>query len=103
MAEHTLSPDLKSLTPHLKRVWSTGDDHLYLRYLDSGNRKRPRRELEALWSSHNWEGKDSTIVLAEYLEVIGIRTSQFHTSNGLANQLERNRRRSASLRQPLGE
>ena len=32
-----------------------------------------RRELEALWASHNRAGIDSTTVFAEYLEVIGVR------------------------------
>lgn len=31
------------------------------------------RELEALWTSHNRAGEGSTTVLAEYLEVIGVR------------------------------
>ena len=43
-------------------------------YLDAGGQERLRQELEALWSSHNRAGQDCTIVLAEYLEVIGIRT-----------------------------
>ncbi len=41
--------------------------------LDADGRERLRQELEALWSSHNRAGHDCTIVLAEYLEVIGIR------------------------------
>ena len=41
--------------------------------LDAGGRERLRQELEALWSSHNRAGRDCTTVLAEYLEVIGIR------------------------------
>ncbi len=32
-----------------------------------------RQELEALWAAHNRGGADSTIVFAEYLEVMGIR------------------------------
>jgi ubiquinone/menaquinone biosynthesis C-methylase UbiE len=32
-----------------------------------------RQELETLWAAHNRGGVDSTIVFAEYLEVIGIR------------------------------
>ena len=42
--------------------------------LDAGGRERLRQELEALWSLHNRAGSDCTVVLAEYLEVIGIRT-----------------------------
>ena len=38
-----------------------------------GGREHLRQELEALWSSHNRAGRDCTTVLAEYLEVIGIR------------------------------
>jgi 2-polyprenyl-3-methyl-5-hydroxy-6-metoxy-1,4-benzoquinol methylase len=41
--------------------------------LDAGGREHLREELEALWSSHNRAGTDSTTVFAEYLEVIGIR------------------------------
>ncbi|HEY6084596.1 MAG TPA: methyltransferase domain-containing protein [Nitrospira sp.] len=41
--------------------------------LDVDGRESLRRELETLWSSHNGAGKDCTTVLAEYLEVIGIR------------------------------
>lgn len=41
--------------------------------LDVEGQDRLRRELEALWSSHNRGGRDSTTVFAEYLEVIGIR------------------------------
>lgn len=41
--------------------------------LDSAEQERLRRELEALWSSHNRGGKDCTTVTAEYLEVIGVR------------------------------
>lgn len=41
--------------------------------LDAEAGKQLRGELEALWSSHNKAGKDSTIVFAEYLEVIGVR------------------------------
>jgi SAM-dependent methyltransferase len=41
--------------------------------LDVGGCERLRRELEALWSSHNRGGTSCTTVLAEYLEVIGIR------------------------------
>ncbi|QPD04192.1 MAG: Ubiquinone biosynthesis methyltransferase UbiE [Candidatus Nitrospira kreftii] len=33
-----------------------------------------RQELETLWAAHNRSGTDSTIVFAEYLEVVGIRT-----------------------------
>jgi ubiquinone/menaquinone biosynthesis C-methylase UbiE len=33
-----------------------------------------RQELETLWVAHNRGGADSTIVFAEYLEVVGIRT-----------------------------
>jgi SAM-dependent methyltransferase len=41
--------------------------------LDSAGQEQLRRELEALWSSHNRAGRDCTTVLAEYLEVIGVR------------------------------
>ncbi|MGE0471911.1 MAG: class I SAM-dependent methyltransferase [Nitrospira sp.] len=33
-----------------------------------------RQELETLWAAHNRSGTDNTIVFAEYLEVVGIRT-----------------------------
>ncbi|MBZ5626690.1 MAG: SAM-dependent methyltransferase, partial [Acidobacteriia bacterium] len=41
--------------------------------LDVDGREHLRRELEALWSAHNRAGTHCTTVLAEYLEVIGIR------------------------------
>lgn len=41
--------------------------------LDTAGQNRLRGELEALWAAHNRAGKDSTVVYAEYLEVIGIR------------------------------
>jgi ubiquinone/menaquinone biosynthesis C-methylase UbiE len=41
--------------------------------LDGGGRERLRQELEALWAAQNRAGAGCTTVLAEYLEVIGIR------------------------------
>ncbi|HLZ35487.1 MAG TPA: class I SAM-dependent methyltransferase, partial [Nitrospira sp.] len=41
--------------------------------LDADGRESLRRDLEALWSSHNRAGTDCTTVFAEYLEVIGVR------------------------------
>jgi SAM-dependent methyltransferase len=41
--------------------------------LDAGGGKRLRQELEGLWSSHNRAGMECMTVLAEYLEVIGMR------------------------------
>ena len=41
--------------------------------LDADDSESLRRELDALWSTHNRAGKDCTTVFAEYLEVIGIR------------------------------
>ena len=41
--------------------------------LDADGGEQLRRELEALWSSHNRGGADCTTVFAEYLEVIGVR------------------------------
>jgi SAM-dependent methyltransferase len=41
--------------------------------LDVGGSESLRRELVALWSSHNRAGRDCTTVFAEYLEVFGIR------------------------------
>jgi len=41
--------------------------------LDGEGRESLLQELEALWSSHNRAGRECTTVLAEYLEVIGIR------------------------------
>lgn len=41
--------------------------------LDGEARETLRHELEALWTSHNRAGTECTTVLAEYLEVIGIR------------------------------
>jgi SAM-dependent methyltransferase len=42
--------------------------------LDPAGVESLRRELEALWTSHNRAGADSTTVFAEYLEVIGVRS-----------------------------
>ena len=41
--------------------------------LDADGQHRLRQELDTLWSAHNQSGPDSTIVFAEYLEVIGIK------------------------------
>jgi SAM-dependent methyltransferase len=41
--------------------------------LDVGAGERLRQELDALWSAHNRAGMGCTTVLAEYLEVTGIR------------------------------
>ena len=41
--------------------------------LDAAGRESLREELEALWIAHNRGWMDSTMVCAEYLEVIGIR------------------------------
>jgi ubiquinone/menaquinone biosynthesis C-methylase UbiE len=41
--------------------------------LDAEGQAQLRQELETLWAAHNRGGADSTIVFAEYLEVIGIR------------------------------
>ena len=41
--------------------------------LDGEGRETLRHELEALWTSHNRAETECTTVLAEYLEVIGIR------------------------------
>jgi SAM-dependent methyltransferase len=43
--------------------------------MDTVGREGLRMELEALWAAHNRATKDSTVVCAEYLEVIGIRAS----------------------------
>jgi SAM-dependent methyltransferase len=42
--------------------------------LDANSGESLRRELEALWTSHNRAGVGSTTVFAEYLEVIGVRS-----------------------------
>ena len=41
--------------------------------LDDEGQVQLRQELEALWRAHNRAGTDCTTILAEYLEVIGIR------------------------------
>lgn len=41
--------------------------------LDGGGREQLHQELETLWSAHNRAGLGCTMVLAEYLEVIGVR------------------------------
>jgi SAM-dependent methyltransferase len=41
--------------------------------LDDEGQVQLRQELETLWAAHNQGGTDCTVVLAEYLEVIGIR------------------------------
>lgn len=50
-----------------------GPTHQAFASLDADGQERLRRELEALWSSHNRGGRDCTTVTAEYLEVIGVR------------------------------
>lgn len=42
--------------------------------LDATGSGSLRRELDALWTSHNRAGAGSTTVFAEYLEVIGVRS-----------------------------
>lgn len=41
--------------------------------LDAEGQAQLRQELETLWATHNRGGAGSTIVFAEYLEVVGIR------------------------------
>ncbi|MFO0776149.1 MAG: class I SAM-dependent methyltransferase [Nitrospira sp.] len=41
--------------------------------LDADGQAQLRQELETLWAVHNRAGVDCTTVLAEYLDVIGIR------------------------------
>lgn len=41
--------------------------------LDDEGQAQLRQELEILWTAHNRAGADCTTVLAEYLEIIGIR------------------------------
>ncbi|GKS58562.1 hypothetical protein YTPLAS18_20890 [Nitrospira sp.] len=50
-----------------------GPTHQAFAALDADGQKRLRFDLEALWASHNRGGSGNTVVLAEYLEVIGIR------------------------------
>jgi hypothetical protein len=42
--------------------------------LDSTDGENLRQELEVLWTSHNRAGVGCTMVFAEYLEVIGVRS-----------------------------
>ena len=53
--------------------FSSMDQQIGRSHLDADSGERLRRELEALWSAHNRAGTDCTMVLAEYLEVIGVR------------------------------
>jgi SAM-dependent methyltransferase len=41
--------------------------------LDDEGQTQLRQELETLWAAHNRGGADCTTVLAEYLEVVGVR------------------------------
>jgi 2-polyprenyl-3-methyl-5-hydroxy-6-metoxy-1,4-benzoquinol methylase len=50
-----------------------GPTHEAFAALEGESRDRLRKELEGLWSAHNRGGHDTTTVLGEYLEVIGIR------------------------------
>ncbi|HSB17451.1 MAG TPA: class I SAM-dependent methyltransferase [Bryobacteraceae bacterium] len=50
-----------------------GPTHEAFAALDEHGQDRLRHELETLWTAHNRGGSGSTIVFAEYLEVIGIR------------------------------
>jgi SAM-dependent methyltransferase len=51
-----------------------GPTHQAFASLDATGGESLRRELEALWTSHNRAGAGSTTVFAEYLEVIGVRS-----------------------------
>lgn len=51
-----------------------GPIHQAFASLDVSGSGHLRQELEALWTAHNRAGMGCTTVLAEYLEVIGIRT-----------------------------
>jgi SAM-dependent methyltransferase len=50
-----------------------GPTHQAFASLDAPGGESLRRELEALWTSHNRAGAGCTTVFAEYLEVIGVR------------------------------
>lgn len=50
-----------------------GPTHQAFAALDANGQTQLRLDLETLWSSHNRGGSSSTVVFAEYLEVIGIR------------------------------
>jgi len=50
-----------------------GPTHQAFAALDADGQARLRSDLEALWSAHNRGSEDCTMVLAEYLEVVGIR------------------------------
>jgi SAM-dependent methyltransferase len=50
-----------------------GPTHQAFASLDATGGESLRRELDALWTSHNRAGAGSTTVFAEYLEVIGVR------------------------------
>lgn len=50
--------------------------------LDSKGKEQLRKELEDLWSLHNKSEGNTTIVDAEYLEVIAIRSRDVHKAGG---------------------
>jgi hypothetical protein len=50
-----------------------GPTHQAFASLNATDGENLRRELEALWTSHNRAGVGCTTVFAEYLEVIGVR------------------------------
>jgi hypothetical protein len=51
-----------------------GQEERWFASLDATDGENLRRELEALWTSHNRAGVGCTTVFGEYLEVIGVRS-----------------------------
>jgi len=51
-----------------------GPTHQAFASLDATDAENLRQELEAIWTSHNRAGIGCTMVFAEYLEVIGVRS-----------------------------
>jgi 2-polyprenyl-3-methyl-5-hydroxy-6-metoxy-1,4-benzoquinol methylase len=56
--------------------------------LDAHGKEQLRSELASLWSAHNKSEGDTTLVDAEYLEVVAIRKPSSRRAAALANRLE---------------
>src|SRR4029079_8568743 len=71
--------------------------------LDARGQEELRSELVALWSAHNKSEGNTTIVDAEYLEVIAIRKSESPRAARLADRLEEGAAELATYAEGLSE
>ena len=66
MTTMTMTPEMSALKTRLKSTWDS---------LDAPGQKAMHDDLTALWTNSNTATDGSTRVLAEYIEVIGIRSA----------------------------